>query len=88
MFRHHVEGRLRGIRPAALRSAACMYTVTPDSGFLIDWHPGDARVMVVSACSGHGFKHSAALGEAVARGIAEGSPELAAFGAGRLSPAA
>jgi sarcosine oxidase len=45
----------------------CLYTVTPDSGFIIDRHPRMERVTVISACSGHGFKHSAGIGEAVAR---------------------
>ncbi|MBC7800931.1 MAG: N-methyl-L-tryptophan oxidase [Gemmatimonadaceae bacterium] len=84
MFRDHVAGRLRGVRPGALRSSACMYTVTPDSGFVVDWLPGHARVLMASACSGHGFKHSAGLGEAMARQIAGSDPVLPGFGADRL----
>lgn len=87
MFHDHVAGRLRGLRPGALRSLACMYTVTPDSGFLVDWLPGDGRILVASACSGHGFKHSAGLGEAVAKGIASGAADLGHFGAARLEGA-
>jgi len=49
-----------------VKSAVCLYTVTPDFGFIIDQHPGSDRVMVASPCSGHGFKHSAAIGEALA----------------------
>ena len=41
----------------------CIYTVTPDEGFVIDDHPDSENVLLVSACSGHGFKHSAAIGE-------------------------
>jgi len=59
--------RLAGVGPVAVRSAACLYTVTPDSGFIVDRHPAMERVTVVSACSGHGFKHSAGIGEALAR---------------------
>jgi sarcosine oxidase len=29
--------------------------------------------MIVSACSGHGFKHSAAIGEAVAEAVSTGT---------------
>ena len=71
MFRNHVAGRLRGVRPGALRSTACMYTVTPDAGFVVDWLPGDARVLVASACSGHGFKHSAGVGELLAEMVTD-----------------
>ena len=84
MYRDHVKGRLRGVRSGALRSSACMYTVTPDSGFVVDWLPGDGRVLVASACSGHGFKHSAGLGEAIAHGITEAAPRLTHFGSARL----
>ena len=31
---------------------------------------------VVSACSGHGFKHSAGIGEAVAQRLAEGRAQV------------
>ena len=85
MYREHVAGRLRGVRPGALRSSACMYTVTPDAGFVVDWLPSDARVLVASACSGHGFKHSAGLGEAVAMAVTGSGAGLAAFGANRLA---
>jgi len=72
MHAAHVAGRLRGAGPAPVRSAACLYTVTPDAGFVIDRHPAQDRVVVVSACSGHGFKHSAGIGEAVAQLVCDG----------------
>jgi sarcosine oxidase len=43
-----------------------MYTNTPDGHFVIDWHPEFPQVLVVSACSGHGFKFSSAIGEIIA----------------------
>jgi hypothetical protein len=57
---------------------------TPGYRFLIDRHPEMDRVMVVSACSGHGFEHSAAVGEAIVEEIAEGRStlELSPFRAG------
>lgn len=48
------------------RTAVCKYTVTPDYHFVIDHAPDTDRVWFASACSGHGFKHSAAVGEALA----------------------
>jgi sarcosine oxidase len=54
------------ISPQWVRSVACKYTVTPDFGFIVDRHPESERVCFASACSGHGFKHSAAVGEALA----------------------
>jgi len=66
MFEKNVRGRLLGLGPRAVRSATCIYTMTPDSRFIIDRHPGNDRVIVASPCSGHGFKHSAAVGEVLA----------------------
>jgi sarcosine oxidase len=66
MYREHVQGRLAGAGARVVQTAACLYTVTPDRGFIIDRHPRRDRVLVISACSGHGFKHSAGIGDAVA----------------------
>ena len=66
MFSDHVEGRLALVTDRAIRSAACFYTFAPGGDFVIDRSPGDDRIFVVSACSGHGFKHSAGIGEHVA----------------------
>ena len=66
VFTEHVTGRLRGLAPIALRSTVCLYTVTPDFGFVVDALPDDSDVLVVSACSGHGFKHAPAVGECAA----------------------
>ena len=73
VFRRHVQGRLTGIGPARQRASVCLYTVTPDAGFIVDGLPGSPGVLVASACSGHGFKHSAALGEALATRVMCGS---------------
>jgi sarcosine oxidase len=65
----NVEPRVRAAFPQLgrhLRAATCLYTSTPDFNFWAGPHPEHANVTVVSACSGHGFKHAAALGEAVA----------------------
>ncbi len=75
MFDAHLKGRFNGIGPC-LRSTVCMYTMTAGGRFIIDRHPRMDRVTVVSACSGHGFKHSAGIGEAVAQQIVEGRSKV------------
>ena len=76
LLAEHINGRLRGVNPAPARAVACFYTVAPDSGFVIDRHPDDEHIIVVSPCSGHGFKHSAAIGEAVAQLVCTGRSEI------------
>jgi len=58
-------------------SQVCLYTNTPDLHFIIDRHPSHAdRVVVVSACSGHGFKFATAIGEIAADLVAERKPRF------------
>jgi sarcosine oxidase len=67
---------LRGVGPACVKAAACLYTATPDFHFAIGRHPRMPHVIVASPCSGHGFKHSAAIGEALAELAFEGRSAL------------
>jgi sarcosine oxidase len=76
MFRTQLAGKIVGVTPEAVKSSVCTYTVTPDFGFIIDRHPRLDNVAVVSACSGHGFKHSAAIGEALAQQHVDGESEV------------
>ena len=76
MYERFVAPFLPGLGPRCVRSAVCLYTVTPDFGFVIDRHPASERVLIVSPCSGHGFKHSAAIGEALAQSIVDGESRL------------
>ena len=89
-YGHHVGPNIAGITSQVVQAASCFYTNTPDKGFIIDSHPDMDRVMVVSACSGHGFKHSLGVGEAVAEQVAEGRSaiDLAPFRLARFSAAA
>jgi sarcosine oxidase len=51
-------------QPEIVHTTGCLYTVTPDEGFL--FHPLDAKTLIVSACSGHGFKFGPWIGRRVA----------------------
>ena len=66
----HIRAFVRRFLPDAngeLRhSTVCLYTNTPDSHFLIDFHPRHPQVLIVSPCSGHGFKFSSVMGEVLA----------------------
>jgi len=50
---------------SCIHKTVCFYTNTPDGHFLIDRHAAYPQVLLVSPCSGHGFKFSAAIGEIV-----------------------
>ncbi len=76
MHEAQVGGRLLGVSSRCVRAVTCLYTVTPEFGFLIDRHPEWEQVLVASPCSGHGFKHSAAIGEALAERATTGTSRL------------
>ena len=44
-------------------ATTCLFTNTPDHDFIIDFHPDYRRVLISSACSGHGFKFASVVGE-------------------------
>jgi len=67
MFKDYIAQRLPDLSKRCLRTATCLYTVTPDAKFVIDYADVDERILFASACSGHGFKHSPAIGEALAQ---------------------
>ncbi len=61
-----VSYRLPGLLATPRRETRCLYTNTPDKNFLVDFHPDHPNVLLVSACSGHGFKFASAMGELIA----------------------
>ncbi|HEX9799928.1 MAG TPA: N-methyl-L-tryptophan oxidase [Thermoanaerobaculia bacterium] len=77
---------------ALLDAKPCLFTNTPDEHFVIDRHPDAPQVLLVSPCSGHGFKFAPVVGEIVADLVERGETahdiarfRLARFAAGAPS---
>ncbi|HEY3992369.1 MAG TPA: FAD-dependent oxidoreductase [Ktedonobacteraceae bacterium] len=72
---------LRALLPA-LRGAelahveTCMYDVSPDEDFILDYLPGDSRIVFATGLSGHGFKFGPLLGHLLGSLISETLPEV------------
>jgi sarcosine oxidase len=79
MYDEYVAPYFPGASSECDRSAVCMYTCVDKARFIIDELPGNARAIVASPCSGHGFKHSAAIGEALADLAINGKQEAKKF---------
>lgn len=64
----------------------CLFTNTPDHDFIIEFHPDYRRVLISSACSGHGFKFASVVGEIQADMIVQGqsSFDLSPFSVSRF----
>ena len=67
MYRKLVFPCFPTLSSRCVKATSCLYTVTTDAGFVIARHPYWNKVLIVSPCSGHGFKHSAAIGEVLAQ---------------------
>ncbi|HVY85180.1 MAG TPA: FAD-dependent oxidoreductase [Caulobacterales bacterium] len=78
LLAEHAALYLRLDDPDPIRMARCLYTLTPDSHFLIRPWSEDERVLIFSCCSGHGFKYAPAFGE-LALDWLEGRPLPVAF---------
>lgn len=78
---------LRGVSGHVRRTLTCMYTNTPDHDFVIDFAPDDKRMVVVSACSGHGFKFAPVVGDIAADLIIDGKSrrDISRFSASRFA---
>jgi sarcosine oxidase len=76
LYEEYVAPYVSGLSGRCVKATTCLYTVTPDFGFLIDTLPNAERVIITSPCSGHGFKHSAAIGEALSEWVVDGASRL------------
>lgn len=87
MYHRLTVPRIKGLRDKQLHAEVCLYTLTADEHFVLDFHPASERVVVTSPCSGHGFKHSAAVGETLTQLALDGGCEfdISAFNLARLT---
>jgi sarcosine oxidase len=71
-----LTSHLPGVRREIAHFSICMYTLTPDENFIVDRHPSDPRLVLAAGLSGHGFKFTCVLGEALADLALNGRTEL------------
>ncbi len=74
-----VKDWIPGAAEGIVRSKACMYTMTPDEHFIVDKREEDgnkSNVWYAAGLSGHGFKMTPALGEALSDLVISGETNL------------
>ena len=59
--------------PVPMDQIVCMYTMSPDSHFIVDTHPEFSNVHFAAGFSGHGFKFAPAIGMALAGLVEQGT---------------
>ena len=72
-LRLFVREHLPGVTPELLDGKVCLYTLTPDEDFIIDFHPDQNNIVMAAGFSGHGFKFAPVVGEILADLCLEGS---------------
>jgi sarcosine oxidase len=83
MFETYVAPFFPGLSPTCVRTKVCLYTWVDGARFVIDRHPDFQRIIIASPCSGHGFKHSAGIGELLAQmALGEAHQDIARFSFG------
>jgi len=78
------------LRARPKEARVCIYTNTPDQHFIVDHLPRQENLIIISACSGHGFKFAPAIAEEAAD-LAEGKikgPRQQLFSLSRFAGAA
>lgn len=71
-----VERFFPGVSRQNKRGQVCLVTWTPDHDFIIDRHPEHEHVLLISACSAHGFKFASAIGEIAMQMSLKGKAEM------------
>jgi sarcosine oxidase len=67
---------LPGVGRPMQRRSVCFYTMSPDEHFIVDRHPLLKDTHFAAGLSGHGFKFTSVLGEALAESALYGKTEL------------
>jgi len=74
------NGKLRSQR-------ICLYTMTPDSHFIVDQHPQHSHLVIGAGFSGHGFKFSTMIGKILTDLTLDGATphDISLFSLGRFA---
>jgi sarcosine oxidase len=74
--RGFLDEHIPTVAPEPTNHSVCMYTRSPDGHFIIDRHPEFPQVVLGMGFSGHGFKFTTVLGEALADLALQGETAL------------
>ena len=78
-IREFLEAQLAVRVVACVHAETCLYTSTANEDYILDVLPGDPRIVVGSACSGHGFKFAPLTGRLLAELVTKGRTSVPAF---------
>lgn len=74
--RRFASSSLSNLEAEPIRQGRCIYTLSPDGHFVVDRHPQHTNVFLAAGFSGHGFKFTPVIGNAIADLALSGSTDL------------
>uniref|UniRef100_A0A3Q4MFG1 Pipecolic acid oxidase n=1 Tax=Neolamprologus brichardi TaxID=32507 RepID=A0A3Q4MFG1_NEOBR len=63
ILQHYITRCFPGLIPEPAIVESCMYTLTPDHHFVLDYHPAYSNIVIGAGFSGHGFKFGPIIGK-------------------------
>ncbi|XP_047484408.1 peroxisomal sarcosine oxidase-like [Penaeus chinensis] len=83
----YIQQHMPNVESEPAIEESCMYTVTPDEDFVMDYHPEHKNIVYAVGFSGRGFKYAPAIGEMLAGMVQGHDPihDLSPFSAARFA---
>lgn len=75
-LRDYLKEYIPDLAGEAFGASTCIYTNTPDHDFIVDLLPGYENIAIAAGFSGHGFKFSIGIGQALADLITKGKTQM------------
>ena len=75
VVRHFLKNYMPGANGELIKGSVCIFQMTPDEQFIIDFHPDYKNMVIASGFAGHGFKFVPVVGEILAQLIEDGRTE-------------
>uniref|UniRef100_A0A3P8QSF5 Peroxisomal sarcosine oxidase n=1 Tax=Astatotilapia calliptera TaxID=8154 RepID=A0A3P8QSF5_ASTCA len=63
ILQHYIARCFPGLIPEPAIVESCLYTLTPDHHFVLDYHPAYSNIVIGAGFSGHGFKFGPIIGK-------------------------
>lgn len=76
LLTNYVDSRFKNIEPTPIDLQSCLYTMTTDENFIIDFHPNNSSIIIGAGFSGHGFKFTPLVGKMISQMITDGETEF------------
>ncbi|OLS21111.1 MAG: Monomeric sarcosine oxidase [Candidatus Heimdallarchaeota archaeon LC_2] len=69
---NYVSTRFRNIESKPIDLQSCLYTMTSDENFIVDFHPDNPNIIIGAGFSGHGFKFTPLIGKMISQMVIYG----------------